>query len=638
MTSTRSVGALDGWINASKIADGTVSDAEFKCLHGVTSSIQTQLNSKSASSHVHAASDITSGTLGVDRGGTGAVNFTSGNILRGAGTGPVTATLAAPAGALVGTTDSQVLTNKSLTANSNNVIAREIWVGNGATSVSSYAATAPVAGQVLTATSSTLATWQTPTAITSHTGLTNIGTNTHAQIDSHIASVANPHSVTKAQVGLSDVANLKVNLAATTAPGANSDSASGYSIGSRWFDTVADKEYVCLDAGVGVAIWKETTGGVVGPISIADGGTGQTSKAAGFDALAPTTTKGDLIVHNGTNNIRLPAGTNGQVLGLDSAELCGLKWMTGTGVPAGSSGQFQYNNGGIFGATTRLIIDADYPCLADTLGSTPAPPPNGAKLFAKFRAGRRMTGQVGPSGIDYTFQPSLFSGKIAWWTSMGNGSSISTINFGNTTTGTTTTRNVATTNLFTSMRRVGFVSTTTAGTSAGTRHGAQQFFLSNVDGIGGFFYVARFGISSSATVANQRTFVGLIGQTTVLTNADPSTATNILGFGADSADVSFSFMHNNQAGPAVKESLTGTFPARDLSTTMYEARIFVAPNSTTVYYSLEALNSGSLFEGFVDTDIPAVGTLLSPQIWTNNGSTSLAAGIDVVSQYIETDN
>jgi hypothetical protein len=40
-----------------------------------------------------------------------------------------------------------------------------------------------------------------------HTLLSNIGVNTHATIDLHISSTANPHNVTKTQVGLSDVDN-----------------------------------------------------------------------------------------------------------------------------------------------------------------------------------------------------------------------------------------------------------------------------------------------------------------------------------------------------------------------------------------------------------------------------------------------
>ena len=63
---------LPGSIDAANIGGGVVSNAEFATLDGVTSSIQTQLNGKAASSHTHAAADITSGQLGLARGGTGA--------------------------------------------------------------------------------------------------------------------------------------------------------------------------------------------------------------------------------------------------------------------------------------------------------------------------------------------------------------------------------------------------------------------------------------------------------------------------------------------------------------------------------------------------------------------------------------
>lgn len=41
-----------------------------------------------------------------------------------------------------------------------------------------------------------------------HTQILNRGTNTHAQIDAHLASVSNPHNTTKAQVGLANVPNV----------------------------------------------------------------------------------------------------------------------------------------------------------------------------------------------------------------------------------------------------------------------------------------------------------------------------------------------------------------------------------------------------------------------------------------------
>ena len=80
----------------------------------------------------------------------------------------------------------------------------------------------------------------------SHTQLSDIGTNTHAQIDTHVASTSNPHSVT-------------------------------------------------------------------------------------IDQVTPTTTKGDIIVENGSNAVRLPVGANGRILSANSAQSTGLEWIVNEG-------------------------------------------------------------------------------------------------------------------------------------------------------------------------------------------------------------------------------------------------------------------------------------------------------------------
>ncbi|UOF01336.1 tail fiber domain-containing protein [Bdellovibrio reynosensis] len=69
---------------------------------------------------------------------------------------------------------------------------------------------------------------------------------------------------------------------------------------------------------------------VTGTLPIANGGTGQTTAIAAFNGLSPLTTKGDIIVNDGTNDIRLPVGTNGQVLSANSAQASGLQWVTPT--------------------------------------------------------------------------------------------------------------------------------------------------------------------------------------------------------------------------------------------------------------------------------------------------------------------
>lgn len=87
-----------------------------------------------------------------------------------------------------------------------------------------------------------------------------------------------------------------------------------------------------------------TAANVTGTVAIANGGTGQTSQTAAFDALAPTTTKGDLIVDNGTNNVRLAVGTDTYVLTADSTAAAGVKWAAAAGGGSNITAQGMWEN------------------------------------------------------------------------------------------------------------------------------------------------------------------------------------------------------------------------------------------------------------------------------------------------------
>jgi len=65
-----------------------------------------------------------------------------------------------------------------------------------------------------------------------------------------------PVNVREALDWLGDNSALK-NFAATTAPTVNDDADDGFGVGSWWFDVTADLVWVCIDASVGSASWLE---------------------------------------------------------------------------------------------------------------------------------------------------------------------------------------------------------------------------------------------------------------------------------------------------------------------------------------------------------------------------------------------
>ena len=103
---------------------------------------------------------------------------------------------------LVGIDSIQTLTNKTLNSTTNNITCDNLR--SATTIIDINTATAPTVNQSLIATSSTAASWQT----INHANLSNIGTNTHAQIDTHLGAITGIHGITGNFVGTTDIQTL----------------------------------------------------------------------------------------------------------------------------------------------------------------------------------------------------------------------------------------------------------------------------------------------------------------------------------------------------------------------------------------------------------------------------------------------
>lgn len=101
-----------------------------------------------------------------------------------------------------------------------------------------------------------------------------------------------------------------------------------------------------------VAITGGTISGLAAPLAIADGGTGQDTQVAAFDALSPLTAQGDVLTHDGTNNVRLARGGAGKYLKMNALGTT-PEWGDGYVTPTTTQGDLIVRG---FAADTRLGI------------------------------------------------------------------------------------------------------------------------------------------------------------------------------------------------------------------------------------------------------------------------------------------
>lgn len=140
-----------------------------------------------------------------------------------------------------------------------------------------------------------------------HTNILNIGTNSHSEIDTHIGSTSNPHSVTKAQVGLTNVTdNAQVKKIS---------SSTDNNI-PQWDGTTGDLLKDGLTVGTGANNLVQLDGSGLLP---AVDGSQLTNLPSGFPD--PMTTRGDIITRQSGGTDRLALGSLNQVLLSDGTDI-----------------------------------------------------------------------------------------------------------------------------------------------------------------------------------------------------------------------------------------------------------------------------------------------------------------------------
>lgn len=101
--------------------------------------------------------------------------------------------------------------------------------------------------------------------------------------------------------GASAATVIKYNLAGAVSPAVTDDSASGYSVGSIWIDTVANTAFLCADAAVGAAVWRQAS-------------SGSSSQAIGYTATVLTNSNVSLVPGTSKNNQAFSGTLSGAVI------------------------------------------------------------------------------------------------------------------------------------------------------------------------------------------------------------------------------------------------------------------------------------------------------------------------------------
>jgi hypothetical protein len=261
-------------------------------------------------------------------------------------------------------------------------------------------------------------------------------------------------------------------------------------------------------------------------------------------------------------------------------------------------------------------------------------------FYVRNLGGRLFPKVVGPAGMDYALQPSLFQQAITYWspTTSATGKWQRTDGYN---VGTYSTALPSPNTLYNSIKRAVYkTSSVTANLQAGQAGTELLFTRSSTAGMGGFFFFARVGVELWAS--STRYLVGLTTRPTAdICTSNIATYLNTIGFYIDSGMTSWAFYHAS-TGTGTTETITGLSPLSSGATTNglgYDMYIYCPANTNVIYYRLDEINAATTrINSSVTNHLPNSTSFMRPVAMCGNLNTSNnAAQIGVVTMYIESD-
>ena len=191
-------------------------------------------------------------------------------------------------------------------------------------------------------------------------------------------------------------------------------------------------------------------------------------------------------------------------------------------------------------------------------------------------------------------------------------------------------RNVSAASLADSLPRIASGSFATPTSVCGFRGTtAAPFCIGPSANIGGFTVKHRVIVGQGADTPSHRFFAGLRNWFQNAVDEQPSSLTDIIGIGYDSADTQLQVIHNDASGAATKVPLGASFPKPTIPLSrVYDIELSATAGSGQVAYVVADVATGARATGTISTNLPAGTTMLTFYDYLSAGGTSTAVSLE----------